>query len=395
MIGGVAAPRWATPTSRPTSSRWYAPYQFANGKVPCCVDARGADPVPENDSARRADLPRRGDVPLHARPALLRSDVAARRGGGALSGSSCAQRSARDANLRPATARSTGCCRRRSVTRAIRPSPCTRTGTTSGRSRATRRRSPIAAALGRRRRAHAGWRRSATSSATISPRRCGRAIAPTASTIFPASAELGDFDPTSTTIAIAPGGELHALATRRCVLGTFERYWREFVDRRDGRGDWEDYTPYELRNVGTFMRLGWRDRAHELLGLLHGRPSSAGVEPMARGRRPGSTRSRASSATCRTAGSPRTSSAPRWISSPTSATATTRSCSPPAFPPNGWRRPGIAVKGLRHAVRTAELFSSDRDGGNLVLISRWRAGAARAASCSSGRAAGPRRRPRA
>ncbi|MET0203613.1 MAG: discoidin domain-containing protein, partial [Casimicrobiaceae bacterium] len=31
--------------------RWYAPYQFFSGKVPCCVDARGADPVPENDSA--------------------------------------------------------------------------------------------------------------------------------------------------------------------------------------------------------------------------------------------------------------------------------------------------------------------------------------------------------
>src|SRR5690606_9696982 len=30
--------------------RWYAPYQFANGKAPCCVDRRGADPVPENDS---------------------------------------------------------------------------------------------------------------------------------------------------------------------------------------------------------------------------------------------------------------------------------------------------------------------------------------------------------
>ena len=30
--------------------RWYAPYQFPNGKVPCCVDARGDDPVPENDS---------------------------------------------------------------------------------------------------------------------------------------------------------------------------------------------------------------------------------------------------------------------------------------------------------------------------------------------------------
>jgi len=30
--------------------RWYAPHQFADGKVPCCVDARGADPVPEHDS---------------------------------------------------------------------------------------------------------------------------------------------------------------------------------------------------------------------------------------------------------------------------------------------------------------------------------------------------------
>ena len=29
---------------------WYAPYQFENGKVPCCVDARGSDPVPGNDS---------------------------------------------------------------------------------------------------------------------------------------------------------------------------------------------------------------------------------------------------------------------------------------------------------------------------------------------------------
>ena len=29
---------------------WFADYQFANGKVPCCVDERGADPVPEHDS---------------------------------------------------------------------------------------------------------------------------------------------------------------------------------------------------------------------------------------------------------------------------------------------------------------------------------------------------------
>ncbi|RZJ47186.1 MAG: carbohydrate-binding protein, partial [Brevundimonas sp.] len=30
--------------------RWFAPLVFDNGKVPCCADSRGADPVPENDS---------------------------------------------------------------------------------------------------------------------------------------------------------------------------------------------------------------------------------------------------------------------------------------------------------------------------------------------------------
>ena len=29
---------------------WFAGYVYRSGKVPCCVDARGADPVPENDS---------------------------------------------------------------------------------------------------------------------------------------------------------------------------------------------------------------------------------------------------------------------------------------------------------------------------------------------------------
>src|SRR5690606_42063321 len=29
---------------------WYAHYQFDSGKVPCCEDDRGSDPVPESDS---------------------------------------------------------------------------------------------------------------------------------------------------------------------------------------------------------------------------------------------------------------------------------------------------------------------------------------------------------
>jgi hypothetical protein len=81
---------------------------------------------------------------------------------------------------------------------------------------------------------------------------------------IPGAAELVDFDATSTTIALAPGGEQHRLPPA-LLQGTFERYWQGFVERRDGRKPWVDYTPYELRNVAAFVRLGWTDRAHELL----------------------------------------------------------------------------------------------------------------------------------
>ncbi len=47
---GAALLRLGHPEEVRAFLEWYAPYQFPNGKVPCCVDARGADPVPENDS---------------------------------------------------------------------------------------------------------------------------------------------------------------------------------------------------------------------------------------------------------------------------------------------------------------------------------------------------------
>jgi len=82
---------------------------------------------------------------------------------------------------------------------------------------------------------------------------------------IPASADLADRDPTSTTTAITPGGELENLP-RPALERTFELYWQEIEKRK--AGDWKAYTPYELRTVGTFIRLGWTERAHELLGLF-------------------------------------------------------------------------------------------------------------------------------
>jgi hypothetical protein len=77
---------------------------------------------------------------------------------------------------------------------------------------------------------------------------------------LPGSAELGDFDPTSTTIGLAPGGEQDRMP-KKLLDATFERYWNEFEKRSNGTREWKDYTPYEWRNVAAFVRLGWRERA--------------------------------------------------------------------------------------------------------------------------------------
>lgn len=84
---------------------------------------------------------------------------------------------------------------------------------------------------------------------------------------IPGATSLGDFDATSTTIGLDPGGEEVRLDPAM-LQATFERYWREFVSRRDGKRQWDDYTPYELRNVSSFVRLGWRDRGQELLSFF-------------------------------------------------------------------------------------------------------------------------------
>ena len=82
----------------------------------------------------------------------------------------------------------------------------------------------------------------------------------------PGSADRGDFDATSTTIALSPGGLEHP--PREALAATFERYWQEFVARRDGKRDWDAYTPYEWRTVGSFIRLGWRERAQALVDFF-------------------------------------------------------------------------------------------------------------------------------
>jgi hypothetical protein len=97
--------------------------------------------------------------------------------------------------------------------------------------------------------------------------------------------ELGDFDATSTTVGLNPADARQDLPPA-ALQRTFQRYWQEFVQRRanweaakarpDTSSKWNAYTPYEWRVVGSFVRLGQRERAHEVANWLleHQRPDA-------------------------------------------------------------------------------------------------------------------------
>jgi hypothetical protein len=74
----------------------------------------------------------------------------------------------------------------------------------------------------------------------------------------PGSAELGDFDATSTAIGISPLN-LTSVFPARELGQTFDRYLASLQKPRD------DYTPYEMRSIGALIRLGRRDDALPLI----------------------------------------------------------------------------------------------------------------------------------
>ena len=81
---------------------------------------------------------------------------------------------------------------------------------------------------------------------------------------IPGCVELGDFDPTSTTIALTPCNELNNLPKPQ-VYNTFNKYYQFFKDRRDDKIPWVNYTPYENRLIGSFIILDQPEKAHDLI----------------------------------------------------------------------------------------------------------------------------------
>jgi len=80
---------------------------------------------------------------------------------------------------------------------------------------------------------------------------------------LPGCVELGDFDATSTAIGLFPCDVL-PMMHREATEYTFDRYWTRFKRRAVNAIEWRDYTPYEVRIIGAFVRLGQPERARAL-----------------------------------------------------------------------------------------------------------------------------------
>jgi F5/8 type C domain/Bacterial alpha-L-rhamnosidase 6 hairpin glycosidase domain len=244
---------------------WFTPSLYRDGKVPCCVDERGSDPVPELDSngefiALIAEYYRAtGDR------AWLERQWPAVRAAASYLDTLRAQR--RTAEWRaPGKEEFFGLLPPSISHEGYSAKPMHSYWDDLFALRGFKDATTIATALGK----DDDARRFAASrdefqhdlSASIAAAMRVHKI-----DYIPGCADLGDFDATSTTIALDPV-EAAEMLPRGALERTFERYWTFFRDRRDGRVPWEAFTPYEMRTIGAFVRLGWRDRAHELLAYF-------------------------------------------------------------------------------------------------------------------------------
>lgn len=96
---------------------------------------------------------------------------------------------------------------------------------------------------------------------------------------IPASADLGEADPTSVSIGLDPAGQQDMMPAD-ALARTFARYLED-VRKRDVPDALYAYTPYEIRNVLTYVHLDHPDQANELLARFLGHRRPAGWQVLA------------------------------------------------------------------------------------------------------------------
>jgi hypothetical protein len=248
---------------------WYAGYIFESGKVPCCVDQRGADPVTENDSHGQylyavAELWRHTrDPELLARHWPQVQKVATWMEGLRQSerlGANRARERAHLFGLMPPSISHEG----------YSDKPAYSNWDNFWALRGYKDAVLIAAAMGQTDQATrwAGWRDEFAAELAASVRASAKHHR---IDFIAGAADRGDFDATSSTVALDPA-QAQDILPADLLQATFERYWQEMsarsADRRLGIARWRDYTPYELRTVGALLRLGQGERAHAMLDFF-------------------------------------------------------------------------------------------------------------------------------
>lgn len=244
--------------------RWFAGYQFSNGKIPCCVDGRGADPMPEHDSngqfvyAIMEYYRYTRDVGFLTEmwPYVVKAvDYI----------ESLRQQRLTDAFRTPDKRAFYGLLPESISHEGYSARPVHSYWDNVFALRGLKDATSMAGAVGDDERAARysalrdafGGDLYASISQTMADHRID---------YIPGSVELGDFDPSSTAIAVAPGGELANLP-QPALTRTFEKYYEDVLGRQDGKV-WDSYTPYELRNIEVLVRMGQRERAVALLHTL-------------------------------------------------------------------------------------------------------------------------------
>ncbi|NJC42634.1 hypothetical protein GGQ87_002929 [Brevundimonas alba] len=238
--------------------RWFAPLVFENGKVPCCADSRGADPVPENDSHGEFIFLAAETYRYTGDAALLREvwpqvQGAIRYMDELRASTRTAEFEAEDKRhlfgLLPPTISHEGYSDKIAYSYwddfwgLLGYRDAVFVAETLGDE----------AAAARFRAAEAEFKTDIMASIEATARVHGIDW-------IAGAADRGDFDATSTSIGLSPAGLVDELP-QDLLKGTFDKWWENFTARQENRQAWRDYTPYELRNVGALVRLGRRDQA--------------------------------------------------------------------------------------------------------------------------------------
>ncbi len=245
---------------------WYASKLFDNGKVPCCVDYRGPDPVPENDAqgefihllvqlyrygGDRASLEREWPKIEAALDYMERQRQSERTPENRIG-----DRRVRYGLMPPSISHEGYSS---APQYSLWDDFWALTGYKDAAFAARVLEKPEAATIAAHGQDFAGDIRSAIDAA----------VERFDIDFIPGATSLGDFDATSTTMALDPAGEMDALDPA-LLARTFDKQWARVMARDDVGADWEDYTPYELRNVSAFVRLGRRAQANALLDFYMG-----------------------------------------------------------------------------------------------------------------------------